>query len=90
MTFVARCDTRAWGADAAATWLLAAVIRGLVHVRWHGGPGCGPDGHRGRADMPTPLLAQAQAVITNAPRTALLFGDVARRASSNPETLERG
>jgi hypothetical protein len=40
--------------------------------------------------MPTPLLAQAQAAITNAPRTALLFGDVARHASSNRETLERG
>jgi hypothetical protein len=40
--------------------------------------------------MPTPPLAQAQAVITNARWTALLLSDVAWSASSNLETLERG
>jgi len=56
---------------------------------WHGGPTCVPSGHGGRADMPTQLLAQAQAAIISDPWTAY-WGDVAQRVGSNPETLELG
>ena len=65
-------------------WLLAAVIRGLVHVRWLAFRSWLRAGRAPwRRQHATQLLAQAQAAITSDPRTALLLGDVVRRVNSN-------